>query len=76
MDEAQGSQDVVSQSNGEDDGLPLAEASNFEDLNPLDQDMHNRLVEYDGSDVDADEDVVWGGITFSRVTDLCEHEES
>ncbi|KDR66202.1 hypothetical protein GALMADRAFT_148106 [Galerina marginata CBS 339.88] len=68
---SQGSQDAASQSNGEDDGLPLAEASKFEDLNPLDQDMHNRLFEYDGSDVDADEDVVWGGITVSKVQYVC-----
>ena len=58
---------------GDDDGLSLAEASDNEDLISLDGDLPHGLIEYDGSDVDADgddddaatlvKDEEWGGIS-------------
>jgi ribosome biogenesis protein MAK21 len=57
---------------GDDDDLSLAEASDNEDLISLDGDLPHGLIEYDGSDVDADDDAdadrlskdeEWGGIS-------------
>ena len=51
---------------GEDqdgDGLSLAEGSDNEDLIPLDDDVPEGLVEWDGSDaVQKEEEEEWGGI--------------
>ncbi len=45
------------------DEISLAEASDADDLLPLDTDIPEGLLEYDGSDVEqGDEDEEWGGI--------------
>ncbi|KAJ6500610.1 CBF/Mak21 family-domain-containing protein [Mycena sanguinolenta] len=45
-----------------DDALSLAEGSDNEDLVPLDADFPG-LIDYDGSDEEADEEAEWGGIS-------------
>jgi ribosome biogenesis protein MAK21 len=62
--DAEGDQDEE-----EEDGLSLAEASDNEDLISLDGDVPYGLIEYDGSDAEADvndvfaNDEEWGGIS-------------
>ena len=56
LEERDGDEDAA-----EDDAFSLAEASDAEDLIPLDADMPMGLIEYDGSDASDPEDE-WGGI--------------
>lgn len=47
----------------DEDALSLVEGSDAEDLLPLDANVPEGLIEYDGSDAEAeDEDEEWGGI--------------
>lgn len=48
----------------DDDALSLVEASDAEDLIPLDEDAPDGLIEYDGSDMEDDTEE-WGGIDTS-----------
>ena len=61
----------------DDDSLSLVEASDNEDLISLDNDLPHGLIEYDGSDADADDtddndaatlakDEEWGGISSGK----------
>ena len=74
-DEVDASENDDDENEGDnDDGLSLAEVSDNEDLISLDGDLPHGLIEYDGSDVDANEDddddaatlakdEEWGGIS-------------
>lgn len=64
-DEDEPEQEAQDQDDGSDE-LSLAEASDAEDLLPLDTDLPEGLLEYDGSDAEhggEDEDEEWGGIS-------------
>ncbi|KAI0070805.1 CBF-domain-containing protein [Panus rudis PR-1116 ss-1] len=62
-EEAEGGEEKDDDEDG-DDALSLAEASDAEDLLPLDADIPDGLIEYDGSDVPENENETeeWGGI--------------
>lgn len=77
-DEIDASENENDDDEGEGDDLSLAEASDNEDLISLDGDLPHGLIEYDGSDVDAEDidgddddddattlekDEEWGGIS-------------
>lgn len=52
---------VDDEDDDDDDALSMVEASDAEDLIPLDEDAPDGLIEYDGSDAEED-DEEWGGI--------------
>lgn len=47
----------------DEDGQSLVEASDNEDLVPLDGDIPEGLIEFDGSENDVDEEEEWTGIS-------------
>lgn len=61
-DDSDGEDDENNEEDDED-ALSLVEGSDAEDLLPLDANVPQGLIEYDGSDAEAgDEDEEWGGI--------------
>ena len=55
--------------NEDDDVLSMIEASDAEDLLPLDADVPDGLIEYDGSDAGSDDEAEeWGGVTADGPT--------
>ncbi|EKM50179.1 uncharacterized protein PHACADRAFT_264762 [Phanerochaete carnosa HHB-10118-sp] len=59
-----GAASLADDDDDDDDALSLVEASDAEDLIPLDEDVPNGLIEYDGSNAE-DEAEEWGGISGS-----------
>ncbi|KAJ6620285.1 hypothetical protein B0H10DRAFT_2163550 [Mycena sp. CBHHK59/15] len=68
--------DASEADDNDDDALSLAEDSDNEDLIPLDGEFPGGLLDYDGSDGEAEEEEEWGGINPNNVDKKRKREES
>lgn len=56
-------EDQEGEDNSSEGGFSLAEASDDDDLVPLDGDILDKMVDFDGSDDGTDKETTWGGIS-------------